>query len=326
LATVALVVAACSGGAKPPATGRSTTSTSGTASVASGTWSGAIRLAPGVDLGVVSCPVAGDCVAGSTTGTTYALVAGKAKSLGPAVPSPSPQGADYLACPSVTLCVAVPATNQAAQFNGSAWGTPVTIASAQGFTAIGCAGTTFCAAIDGEGNAYLFNGIRWSGNLGAWGAANSISCASAQFCVAAEGGPSIWNGRTWSQPNDTDSQGQLNSVSCASPVFCDIVDSDGDVLTWNGSVFSAPLPIATELPATGTNASGLTGVSCPSTTFCVAVDSIGRAFTFNGTKWSAGTLIDNGHTLTSVSCPSAAYCAAVDRQGKAFVLGGSSKS
>jgi hypothetical protein len=99
------------------------------------------------------------------------------------------------------------------------------------------------------------------------------------------------------------------------------VDSGGSALTWNGSVFSAPLPIATEPPVSGTNASGLTGVACPSTTFCVAVDSIGRAFTFHGSKWSAGTLIDNGHALTSVSCPNIFSCVAVDRQGNAFVLG-----
>ena len=90
-------------------------------------------------------------------------------------------------------------------------------------------------------------------------------------------------------------------------------------MTWNGSAFSAPTPIATEPPLSGTDASGLTSVSCPTTTFCRAVDSIGRVFGFNGTSWSSGTLIDNGHALTGISCPTVAYCVAVDRAGRAFV-------
>ena len=105
-------------------------------------------------------------------------------------------------------------------------------------------GTTFCTAIDGEGNAFVFGGAHWSGNYGAWGAANQIACTSATFCVAAEGGPSIWDGQHWTQPGDADSQGQLNAVACATTAFCVAADSDGDVLTWDGSVFSAPLPIA----------------------------------------------------------------------------------
>ncbi len=142
---------------------------------------------------------------------------------------------------------------------------------------------------------------------------------SPSFCVAAEGGPSVWDGHTWTQPNDADTQGQLNSVSCASASFCVLVDSSGDVLTWNGLAFSAPASIATEPPLTGTDASGLTAVSCPTPTFCRAVDSVGRVFGWNGTTWSAGTLIDNGHALTAISCPTTSYCVAVDRSGNAFL-------
>jgi hypothetical protein len=174
-------------------------------------------------------------------------------------------------------------------------------------------------SIDGEGNSFSFDGTRWSGSPGAWGAANQISCVSGSFCVAAEGGPSVWNGRTWSQPGDVDSEGQLNSVSCASVSFCVMVDSNGGVLTWKGLAFSAPVPIATEPPLAGTDASGLTGVSCPTPTFCRAVDSYGRVFGWNGTSWSSGTLIDRGHALTGISCPSTTYCVAVDRAGNAFV-------
>ena len=212
---------------------------------------------------VVSCPVAGTCYAGSSGGLTYRLLHDKVTPLGPAVPSPSPQGASYLSCPSATFCAAAPSPNQVATYDGRAWQAPATVPAAQGFTAIDCTGLAFCITIDGEGNSFAYDGSGWSGNLGAWGAANQISCVSPTFCVAAEGGPSVWNGDAWTQPTNTDAQGQLNSVSCASSSFCVLVDSNGAVLTWNGLGFSPPRTIATEPPGNGTNPSGLTGVSCP---------------------------------------------------------------
>ncbi len=303
----------------------SSASTTIAPTTAAETWSGSIALAHGADLSVVSCPVAGFCLAGSTSGAAYRLSAGKVAALGTVVPLPSPQGVSYLSCASTSLCAAAPSLNQVTLFNGTSWAPPVTIPGAQGFTAIDCVAPSFCVAIDGEGNAFSFNGSRWSGNLGAWGAANQISCTSPQFCVAAEGGPSVWNGHTWTQPTDVDTQGQLNSVSCANATFCVAVDSNGNALTWNGTAFSAPVRVAIEPPLSGTDSSGLTGVSCPTATFCRAVDSIGRVFAFDGTTWTTGTLIDNGNALTSISCPTARYCAAVDRAGNAFVAGSAPK-
>jgi hypothetical protein len=320
-----LLLAACGtthGTPSPTTTSATSTSTStstSTPAVAGGAWSKPIVVAPGAVLSVVSCPEAGLCLVGTTGGVSYRISTGKVASLGPVVPSPSPQGVSYLSCTSPAFCASGANLNQITLFNGTAWSSPVTIPSAQGFTAIDCVGTTFCMTIDGEGNSFEYNGSGWSGNLGAWGAANQISCVSPQFCVAAEGGPSVWDGRTWTQPNDADAEGQLNSVSCASATFCIAVDSDGNALTWNGTSFSAPVPLATEPPLSGTDASGLTGVSCPTPTFCRAVDSIGRVFDFNGTSWTAGTLIDAGNALTGISCPTVTYCMAVDRAGRAFV-------
>jgi hypothetical protein len=139
--------------------------------------------------------------------------------------------------------------------------------------------------------------------------------------VAAEGGPTVFSGHSWTQPTNADAQGQLNAVSCASTTYCALVDSSGNVMTWNGLGFSAPASIATEPPLNGTDASGLTGVSCPTPTFCRAVDSIGRVFGWNGQSWSSGTLIDNGRALTAISCPTTTYCVAVDRSGNAFFSG-----
>jgi hypothetical protein len=323
---LSFLAAGCSNSNTPSAapttstTTRATASTTTTTTGPAGTWSKAISVAANTNLSVVTCTAPSACVMGSTTGQTYRLFLDKVTTLGPAVPSPEPQGVAYISCAGPGgFCAAAPNMNQVAFLGGSAWQPPATISAAQGITAIDCTGPTFCITIDGEGNSFAYRGSGWSGNLGAWGAANQISCVSPSFCVAAEGGPSIFNGSTWTQPNDIDSQGQLNSVSCASTTFCVMVDSNGAVLTWNGTAFSAPAPIATEPPLNGSNASGLTAVSCPTTTFCRAVDSIGRVFAYNGTTWSSGTLIDNGHALTSISCPTASYCIAVDRSGNAFV-------
>jgi hypothetical protein len=316
---IALVGASCT--ATPPTKQATAPTTTTTQPSPVGTWSKAIAVVPGGTLTAVSCPAPGTCLMGTDSGQTYRLTNGTPASLGPAVPSPSPQGASYLSCATPTFCAAAPSLNQVAMFNGASWQAPATIPAAMGFTAIDCTGPTFCMTIDGEGNAFEFDGTGWSGNLGAWGAANQVSCVSPSFCVAAEGGPSVWDGSTWTQPNQADPQGQLNAVSCATTTFCVLVDSAGDVLTWNGQVFSAPTPIATEQALTGTNVSGLTGVSCPTPTFCRAVDSIGRVFAFNGSTWSSGTLVDAGHAFTAISCPTTTYCVAVDRAGNAFVSG-----
>ena len=318
---VALLAGGCAGTAghaarAPTAAGAPRRST--TTLPPAGAWSGAIRVAPGADLSVVSCGASGSCLVGSVAGASYRLSGRAVVALPPAVASPAPQGPSWLACAGA-FCAAAADADQVALLEGTAWSAPATLPGAQGITAVACTGASFCVVIDGEGNSFAYDGQGWSGNLGAWGAANQISCTSASFCVAAEGGPSVWDGDTWTRPGEADDQGQLNAVSCATPAFCALVDSNGDVLSWNGSGFSAPQRIATEPATAGSDTSGLTGVSCPTPSFCQAVDSLGRVFAWNGTAWSAGTVIDPGHALSSVSCPTTSYCVAVDRAGNAFV-------
>ena len=71
-----------------------TTTTAGPA----GTWSKAIRVAANTNLSVVTCTAPSSCVMGSAGGQTYRLFLDKISALGPAVPSPSPQGVAYLSC------------------------------------------------------------------------------------------------------------------------------------------------------------------------------------------------------------------------------------
>jgi len=173
-AAAAVLAAGCGSPATSgtPTTSVTAPSSTTTTTAHAGKWSVSVPVAPGTDLTVVSCPVAGTCYAGSSGGLTYRLLHDKVTPLGPAVPSPSPQGASYLSCPSATFCAAAPSPNQVATYDGRAWQAPATVPAAQGFTAIDCTGLAFCITIDGEGNSFAYDGSGWSGNLGAWGAAN----------------------------------------------------------------------------------------------------------------------------------------------------------
>ena len=65
-------------------------------------------------------------------------------------------------------------------------------------------------------------------------------------------------------------------MSCPTSAFCAAVDSEGYLLTFNGSTWSTPghvLTVDADHPA------GPTGVSCPTASFCAVVDGNGRAVT-----------------------------------------------
>ncbi len=321
LVMTALLTAGCGAARGPAARGASTAATHrhGAGRTApAGSWRPARQPVPGADFSVVSCPVRGACLAGTTGGQTY-RVSGLASTPVSSVTPGSPQGTSWLSCSSAGLCAAAPDTDQVTLLGGSAWQPPVTLPGAQGVTAVACAVPTFCIVIDGEGNSFAYDGRGWSGNLGAWGAAVQISCVSPTFCMAAEGGPSIWDGRTWSRPGLVDPEGQLNAVSCATTSFCVLTDSSGDAVTWDGTSFSSPRSVAAETAMSGAGSSGLTGVSCPTPAFCRAVDSVGRVFDWDGTRWSAGTLIDPGRSLSAIACTVTRFCMAVDRSGHVLV-------
>jgi Glycosyl hydrolases family 18 len=114
--------------------------------------------------------------------------------------------------------------------------------------------------------------------------------------------------------------GNMRSVSCASASFCMAVDQYGnDALTYNGAVWSAPVPVG---PASLRDE--LNAVSCSSPTWCVVVDTLGNAYSWNGSRWSSWRVAGIG--LTSVSCVSSSWCMAVDGWGDAHGWDGSSWS
>jgi hypothetical protein len=89
------------------------------------------------------------------------------------------------------------------------------------------------------------------------------------------------------------------------------VDEIGQVLQWNGQMWSPPAPL-------GPTGTALTSVTCPTTTFCVAVDKVGGIEQWNAGSWSR-SVADRSVPLTGVSCAGGAFCVAVDKDGRALV-------
>ena len=177
---------------RPRATRATTTTTAGPA----GTWSKAISVAANANLSVVTCTAPSSCIMGSTDGQTYRLFLDKVSALGPAVPSPSPQGVAYLSCGGLQLL------RRRAQPEPGRVPRRVVVGAARHHRRPRRAsrrstapGPRSASPSTAKGNSFAYDGSGWSGNLGAWGAANQISCVSPSFCVAAEGGPSVFNGR-----------------------------------------------------------------------------------------------------------------------------------
>ena len=158
----------------------------------------------------------------------------------------------------------------------------------------------------------------WSAPLNVDGSnlLTSVSCASSSFSAAVDlaGNVLTYDGSSWSAPNAI-TEGGILSVSCASTTFCVDVGEGGGENTWNGSSWNGPGPV-------GSDEFNLNSVSCPTSQFCVAVDDNGGADTWDGSTWTGPTTVDSEEDLTSVSCVSSSFCAAVDDGGNALVYDG----
>jgi hypothetical protein len=143
---------------------------------------------------------------------------------------------------------------------------------------------------------------------------SSVSCPTSNFCMASDfqGRELTYNGHVWSAPVPILSSDLVSSVSCASANFCAAVDDNGQAFIYNGHHWSAPDVLD--------SGSVMPSVSCaPGTSFCVTVsgDDGPYGFIYSGGTWSAAVLIDTAPTtgIDAVSCPSATFCMAVDVSG-----------
>jgi hypothetical protein len=149
-------------------------------------------------------------------------------------------------------------------------------------TTVSCASPTFCVTggiVQERADVGDFLGIGFHGKggggqitneqtTGLEGELDGSSCAGDHCHVSGDGAFVFTVTRSsWSGPSDPDGPSGL-ALSCTTSKTCVGVDANGDVLTDQGGMWSAPVDIDP--------GQELTAVSCPTTRFCAAVDSAGN--------------------------------------------------
>ena len=224
-----------------------------------------------------------------------------------------------VACPSVSLCVAVDSAGRVATSTDPTGGFAAWTLSAvdpgKSISSVSCPTTTFCAAVDQDGN--VLTSTNPAGGVSAWKLTPlrrgwgqpSISCPSASLCVivgardvAVSTDPAA-GGAAWTVRSGVDHHGLFLSVACPSASLC--VASDN-----SSYMFATTDPVAGAWTATKVSTDFPAGLSCPSVSLCVAGG-------YNGVVSST----DPGHgtwhsvnvppVLFGMSCASASLCVGV---------------
>jgi len=166
-------------------------------------WSSPRRLAPASQPSLISCPLAGFCLALDFT-QAYRLSGRSWLAAGSINPSPPPEGSE----PDVA-------------------------------SALSCPGRRFCASLDDFGDAFTWTGGRWSRahrfDPTLLAGTDAVSCATRTSCQAVDGNgyESRWNGRRWSPRRRIDpAAALLAAVSCPTAHFCLAVDFRGRALIY----------------------------------------------------------------------------------------------
>lgn len=115
---------------------------------------------------------------------------------------------------------------------------------------------------------------------------------------------------TWTSPvRVAPYVGSPSAISCVSTSWCLAGDLSGQVLTWNGTAWSAPKSAVPTDP--GRDDEGFRSVSCVSSSFCVGVVKAG-VVTYRSGTWSAPTPVKTStgavKDMASVDCSSTTFC------------------
>ena len=204
-----------------------------------GLWSQPVRVGPPATY-EISCPTTRFCAAVGANGlagapSTIATLEHGAWMSSQA--STSGAASDRLlgiACPSVTLCIAVNFDGHVLTFNGSGWSSS-TRAIVKGLDSVSCSSSAFCMAVANTGAYVTLAHGSWSRVRFIPGFrsqfARSLSCTSSGSCdvFALAGTVARWQGGRWSRPLTVFPGGYAATVtvSCASPSRCVAVNSRG---------------------------------------------------------------------------------------------------
>lgn len=255
---------------------------------------------------------------------TMALVSGSASAAvywsPPAPVTAGFYGSSAVSCASSSFCMAVDSYGTASTFDGTSWGSGVSIdpGSPAAVTGVSCPSATFCAAVDGVGRGMLFNGSSWAPPtvVDPLVGLTSVSCTSSTFCAAVDhsGHVIVYDGTSWGAPqNLTTDPFAAQSISCVSPTFCAAGDNSGGAVTFDGAHGSARVAVDSGAPGMS--------VSCASASFCAAVDNRHNAMVFDGAAWTAPVPLQ-GLASAAVSCVSPSFCAEVDHYGSVSTFDG----
>jgi hypothetical protein len=144
---------------------------------------------------------------------------------------------------------------------------------------------------------------------------DSISCPSSSFCAVIDqsGEMLTYNGSAWSAPIPL-GIGDSGQISCAGPSFCGI-DSERGVAILVGQKLGNPVAVVTHDFGNGEGGGG--GLSCPTQGFCMATGDT-NAIAFTNNHWNKPVEVDRHGALCFVSCASSSFCVALDNSGHAY--------
>jgi hypothetical protein len=242
-----------------------------------------------------------------------------------------------VACPSVTLCVAVDQdghylTTSSPTGGYGAWTvTPGVAGPAQG---IACPSVNLCVS---AGGSSIGTSTDPAAGSGSWTVGQvpgpalpgsglfDVTCATSALCAAVgdhsiatttdpAGGASTWTAATLSGTHD------MFGVACPSVSLCVVADgaSGGYLLTSTNPTGGSSAWTTTPIPGAE---NFLGGVSCPSVSLCVADNAGGQIATSTNptggpTAWKLANI--NGGFLTRTACPTTSLCVTGSLDGLAW--------
>lgn len=224
-----------------------------------------------------------------------------------------------IACPSVSLCVAVDKVGNVVTSTtptAGAWHL-TSIPGAAGFSGVACPSTSLCVAVDVAGNVVSSNvpaggAESWSVAHVAQGPLSAVSCPSVSMCAATVDAGAITSTQ---QAADAGTVLVSNSPQAAGSWIAEHADGYlgfhcGKYSEWDNC------------------SNRFTGLSCPSVSLCVAADVYGNVVSSvdpgagTAASWSVDSAVGAGSEAShAVSCASGSTCVGTCVVGFGYVVG-----
>ena len=197
---------------------------------------------------------------------------------------------------------------------------------------VACPSVTLCVAVDQDGNYLTTSNPTggygaWTVAPGAAGAAEGVACPSVNLCVSV-GGSSIGTSTDPAAGAGSWTVGQvpghalpgsgLFDVTCATSALC-VAVGDHSIATTTDPAGGAGTWTATTL----SGSHDLFGVACPSVSLCVVADAAAGSYLLTSTNptsgpsaWTTTQVPGADGFLDGASCPSVSLCVVEDGSGQ----------